>query len=189
VVPAGADASALEATARHDQIGPFVAGVPAERTQTAAIAATRSLSFTRSSVAPRNHDSPAAWAASAASTGTSSMTSGSSAGSTRVPTRPSQASTNRSPTGSPTSSRSMRCRVCTPIRDITSRNRVRVGFSPTSVIVSSEPPSAAAATRKAAEDGSPGTVPEKPSCWNARSETRPGAASTGAPSAASARSV
>ena len=87
------------------------------------------------------------------------MTSGSSAGSTRVPTRPSQASTNSSPTGSPTSSRSTRCRVRTPIRDITSRNRVRVGFSPTSVIVSSEPLSAAAATRKAAEDGSPGHRP------------------------------
>ena len=51
------------------------------------------------------------------------------------------------------------------------------------------PVSAAAATRNAADEGSPGTVPVKPSCWKRSSVTVDPSTSTGPPRAASARSV
>ena len=76
-----------------------------------------------------------------------------------------------------------------PIRAITSRNRVRVGLRPTSTIVIDEPVRAAAATKNAAEDGSPGTGAQNPSCWKRRTETERSCRSTGAPRAANARSV
>ena len=66
---------------------------------------------------------------------------------------------------------------------------MRLGFNPTSVIVSSEPVRAAAATRNAADDGSPGTRPSKPWCWKGSIVTDVPSRSTGTPSAASATSV
>ena len=47
----------------------------------------------------------------------------------------------------------------------------------------------AAPTRNAADETSPGTAAANPSCSNARTDASPGSNATGAPSAASARSV
>ena len=51
------------------------------------------------------------------------------------------------------------------------------------------PEMAAAATRKAADDGSPGTDAENPSCWNRETVIADPSSTTGPPSARIARSV
>ena len=66
---------------------------------------------------------------------------------------------------------------------------MRLGLRPTPSIVSSLPVRAAAATKKAADEGSPGTVPAKPSCWKRSTRTVEPSTSTGPPSARIARSV
>ncbi len=96
--------------------------------------------------------------------GTSSITSGSSDASITVPRRSAPGATHSSPTGSPSSWPEGRVSVRTPIRSITLRKCSRLGFSPTPRTVSSEPVSAAAATRNAADETSPGTVPLNASC-------------------------
>ncbi len=129
-----------------------------------------------------------AWAAVRASTGTSSITSGSSVPSTRTDSIEDGGDTWIVPTGSPSCSSVTVVSVSIPMRAITSRKRRRVGFSPTSMIVSDERLRAAAAIRNAAEDGSPGTLPSNASCWN-RVTDSPSSVRIGAPSAERARSV
>ena len=168
---------------------PSTAAWPPSAMIAAAIPPRRSLSFTRSSLPPTNHVAPRAHAASAASTGTSSITSGSSSASIDVPMRPPVGSTRRSPTGSPSSSPVTSCSVRTPIRAITARKRVLVGLSPTRWRVSSPPVTAAAATRKAAEDTSPGRVPARPPCWKEDTVTAFPERRTAAPRCSARRSV
>ena len=117
----------------------------------------------------------------AARTGTSSITSGSSQASIRVERIPSHGATHNSPTGSPTSSWSTRTSVCDthPLHHLEEVDRL--GLRPTPSIVSSLPVSAAAATRNAADEGSPGTVPEKPSCWKRSTRTVEPSTWTGPP--------
>ena len=70
------------------------------------------------------------------------------------------------------------------MRANTTRNPVRVGFTPTFSITSSPPwASAAAPTRKAADEASPGTV-----SWNAGTTERASAGGGGSYTIAPARS-
>ncbi len=121
----------------------------------------RSDSLTRSSCAPRTTVSPSAKQPSSATSGSSSIASGTSSGSTTVPSSAPWA-TSRSLTGSsgassPVSS-SRSPRTMPRMRRTIRRKPVRVQLTPTSPISRREPgTSTPAATRKAAELGSPGT--------------------------------
>src|SRR5439155_633805 len=118
-----------------------VASTPSAR-RLAAINSSRLLSFTRSSPTSRNTVSPAARLARTARIGTSSTRVGTSAAATSVPRSAAAGGrTIRSATGSPPSSRRLTRSACAPIRSSTTRNPVRVGFTPT-FSTRSSPPSA-----------------------------------------------
>ena len=127
---------------------------------------SRSLSFTRSSPTRRNTVVPAAREATTASSGISSISEGISCAGTSV-ARSDAGPACRSPTGSPQASVPLLLLMRAPIRSSTARNPVRVGLSPTPVIASApDSASSAAPTRKAADDGSPGT-------WMSKGSIRP----------------
>jgi hypothetical protein len=149
----------------------------------------RSLSFTRSSAAPDTLTRPPK-VPSVASTGSSSMTAGTSCGAiSRSPTPACR--TRTSPTGSPCHAPVSDTSTRAPARRSMSSTAVRVGLSPTSRMVTSEPGSAAAATRKnAADDRSPGTRRRQAvSRWPPSTLTAWPRQVTAAPKAPSARSV
>ena len=94
-----------------------------------------------------------------------------------------------SPAGSPTSLVATRSSISHPASRRTSRNAVRVGFSPTSRIRRAHPAMAAATRRNAADEGSPGSVPRNAGKSDAVTATAPGAMEMSAPRCRSARSV
>ncbi len=125
------------------------------------MAASRSLSFTRSSSAPRTSVSPVAHAAATKNTGNSSMASGTSASETVMPRswlqRTSMSATG-SPSGEPVAVRSC-TRISAPMRRSSSISPVRVGFTPTFVSVRLGEAARQPATMKnAAEEKSAGTA-------------------------------
>ena len=124
-------------------------------------AAIRSDSFSRSSAAPRTTVSPSANAPSSATSVSSSIASGTSSGPTSVPSSGPDA-TSSSPIGSvsvsvPGSSSSHT--TTAPIRCTIWKKAVRVQLRPIPDTTTREPgTSMAAATMKAADEGSPGTT-------------------------------
>src|SRR6266511_4096630 len=184
--PGGTAAGPPPATTRWS---PSTAASPPRPRISEATPARRSLSLTLSSAAPSNLDSPSACIATTASRGTSSTTSGSSAAPITVPRSPGPAATVISPTGSPTTWPLGRRSTRAPMRVRTSRNRVRVGFRPTSATATRPPVSTAAPAGNAADETSPGTIPSKAGGSKADTHTSPGSARTGPPSAPTMRSV
>ena len=123
-------------------------------------------------------------------TGSSSMRPGTS--SAPIPTsRSAPDRTRMQPMGSPPDMSVTRVSTSAPARRRTSRNAVRVGFSPTPSMATSESgTAAAAAAQKAAAEGSPGTARARgPSGEPPTTATAPSSWFTGTPNAASARSV
>ncbi len=115
-------------------------------------------SFTLNSPAPLIIVLPAAKAAATHITGNSSMAGRSSSPLTSVPVRL-EVFTRMSATGSPEMFLTLRVSTTPPIFSSIFKTPVRVGFTPTSLIISSESSVIMAPTmRKAAEDRSPGTV-------------------------------
>src|SRR6266545_1635386 len=129
---------------------------PRARSELATVS-IRSVSFSRSSRAPRTRLSPRAPAAARAKRGSSSMRRGTSSGSMSVAVS-SDDSTSMSPTGSRPRRRRLKTAMRAPMRVSTSRSPVRVGLMPTPWTVSCEPGSSVAATISgAAAEKSPGT--------------------------------
>ena len=126
-------------------------------------AAMRSLSLTRSSPAPRTVTSPPC-AASAAMAGSSSIRPGTSSGAISIDPVPVARRPMIVPMRLAGGGRGLaRTSTRAPKRRSTSMSAVRVGFSPTSSIVTREPGSAAAATiQNAADEKSPGTGSDCP---------------------------
>src|SRR6266540_1100676 len=154
----------------------------------------RSVSFSRSSRAPRTRLSPRAPAAARAKRGSSSMRRGTSLGSISVAVS-SDDSTSMSPTGSRPRRRRLKTAMRAPMRVSTSRSPVRVGLMPTPWTVSCEPGSSVDATISgAAEEKSPGTSTRSSSSRSALAtgssyltpcRRRPSMTSGGRPSAVS----
>ena len=121
------------------------------------MAASRSLSFTRSSAAPVTTVSPFATAAAANSTGSSSIEIGTSLSGTTMPCS-ALGRTSMSARGSPFARGRVRTRMSAPIRRRMSIRAVRVGLTPTSRMTSGPAPAIRPATmKKAADEKSPGT--------------------------------
>src|SRR5215207_5969149 len=144
-------------TAKPSSLASMSAPRPRRPSTTVAI---RSDSLTRSSPAPRTTVSPSAKQPSSATSGSSSIASGTSSASTVVP-RSGPCATSRSLTGSPGEkppSGSSSPPIRAPIRSAIRRKPVRVQLTLTSRSTTHEPgTSSAAATKKAAEERSPGT--------------------------------
>ena len=144
---------------------PSTPACPPSARSPSATPVSRSVSLARSSAAPVNHVSPRACAARTARMGTSSITSGSSDASITVPRRSAPGATHSSPTGSPSSCPVRRVSVRTPIRSITLQEVQPARVQPDARGRSApSPSSAAAATRNAADETSPGTAPPNASC-------------------------
>ncbi|QYU68541.1 MFS transporter [Leptolyngbya sp. 15MV] len=127
--------------------------------RSAAVAARRSLSLTRSSFSPRIRVVPRAAAATTARIGYSSIIAGARSGGTSTP-RSVPARMRRSATGSPPSVRSPVRAMSAPISASVAKKPARSGFIPTPRSTMSDPgTSSAAAAGNAAEEGSPGTMP------------------------------
>ncbi len=121
-----------------------------------AMAAMRSLSLTRSSLAPRRMVVPVAQAAAINSAGNSSIAKGTSSSGISIPCSGAWR-TCKSATGSPPISRGLRTVMSAPIRVNILRIPTRVGFIPTCFKSTSEPGAILAPTSKnAAEETSAG---------------------------------
>jgi len=124
----------------------------------AAMVAIRSDSLTRNSCAPRATVRPSANAAATNRAGYSSIIDGASSGGTSIAFS-GVWRTIRSATGSPPTRRGCTSLMSAPIILSAVSKPVRVGLSPTLPIMISDPGTIDAATmKKAAEEGSPGTV-------------------------------
>ena len=182
----------VPSTAKPSSVASIRAPSPPRPSTTAAI---RSVSFSRSSCAPRTTVCPSAKQPSSATRGSSSIASGTSSGSTTVPSSGPWATSSShtgSSAGTPSTTGSSSGPTTTPpIRWRIRKKPVRVQFAPMpSITIRERGTSTAAAARKAAEDGSPGTcsAPSSSSSCAAtviRSPTR----EIRTPAAASIRSV